>query len=193
MTHPTAKPISRHPASRNRAGRPMRAATLAGRAVQSGVMLLEALIGILIFSIGILAMVAMQATAITSTADAQYRVEAVNQANQLLSHIWMGVDRANPGALQASLLQFAHQTGGVAASCAYTGAPGNASVMAWANHLNSGGPSSRPLLPGSDDSMQQVVISSGVSNRVAITVCWRAPSAPTGAPSSRHTLIAYIN
>ena len=46
---------------------------------QRGMFLLEALVGILIFSIGILALVAMQATAITAQADAQYRVEAANR------------------------------------------------------------------------------------------------------------------
>jgi len=39
--------------------------------------LLEALIGILIFSLGILSMVALGATAVNVQADAQYRTEAI--------------------------------------------------------------------------------------------------------------------
>jgi type IV pilus assembly protein PilV len=192
MSQPTRKSMRRLPA--NRPGYPgRRPMTLAGRAAQSGVMLLEALIGIGIFSIGILALVAMQAAAINAVADSQYRVEAVNQANQLLSQIWMGVDRTNPTNLQNSLLKFAHQTGGTPASCDFTGAPAqNAIVQEWADQLN-GVSASHPALPGSTDAMQQVVISTGASNRVTITVCWRAPNAAATAPSSRHTLIAYIN
>jgi type IV pilus assembly protein PilV len=63
------------------------------RSAQKGVMLLEALIGILIFSIGILAMVAMQAQSIAYVGDANYRSEAAFLANQLFAQMW--VDRAN--------------------------------------------------------------------------------------------------
>lgn len=60
---------------------------------QHGVMLLEALIGILIFSIGILAMLGMQATAMRATIDAKYRSEAGFLANEIIGSMW--VDRAN--------------------------------------------------------------------------------------------------
>lgn len=60
---------------------------------QHGVMLIEALIGILVFSIGILAMLGMQATAIRATIDAKYRSEASFLANEIIGRMW--VDRAN--------------------------------------------------------------------------------------------------
>jgi len=60
---------------------------------QEGVMLLEALIGILIFSIGILALLGMQATAMRATIDAKYRSEASFLANEIIGAMW--VDRAN--------------------------------------------------------------------------------------------------
>jgi len=60
---------------------------------QRGVMLLEALIGILIFSIGILALLGMQATAMRATVDAKYRSEAAFLANEIIGTMW--VDRAN--------------------------------------------------------------------------------------------------
>ena len=60
---------------------------------QTGVMLLEALIGILIFSIGILALIGMQGAAIRNTTDARYRSEASFLANQVIGQMW--VDRAN--------------------------------------------------------------------------------------------------
>jgi type IV pilus assembly protein PilV len=60
---------------------------------QQGVMLIEALIGILIFSIGILAMLGMQAVAMQATIDAKYRSEASYLANQIIGTIW--VDRGH--------------------------------------------------------------------------------------------------
>lgn len=62
---------------------------------QGGVMLIEALIGILIFSIGILALIGMQGTAIKNTTDARYRSEAAFLATQIIGHMW--VDIANLG------------------------------------------------------------------------------------------------
>jgi len=56
-------------------------------------MLIEALIGILIFSIGILALIGMQGAAIRNTTDARYRSEASFLANQIIGQMW--VDRAN--------------------------------------------------------------------------------------------------
>jgi type IV pilus assembly protein PilV len=58
-------------------------------------MLLEALIGILIFSIGILALLGMQATAMRATIDAKYRSEAAFLANEIIGTMW--VDRVNLG------------------------------------------------------------------------------------------------
>lgn len=55
---------------------------------QHGALLLEALIGILIFSIGILALVAMQATAISQVTDARYRTEAAYLADRFIGNLW---------------------------------------------------------------------------------------------------------
>jgi type IV pilus assembly protein PilV len=51
-------------------------------------MLLEALIGILIFSLGILSLVALQATSIQLTSDAKYRTDASLLANRLIGQMW---------------------------------------------------------------------------------------------------------
>jgi type IV pilus assembly protein PilV len=58
------------------------------RRSQQGAFLLEALIGILIFSLGILGIVGLQAQAIRFTNDAEYRAEAVYLANSLISQMW---------------------------------------------------------------------------------------------------------
>jgi type IV pilus assembly protein PilV len=55
---------------------------------QAGVMLLEVLIAILIFSIGVLAVVGMQAAAINNVNDSKYRSEAAFLTNRLLSQMW---------------------------------------------------------------------------------------------------------
>lgn len=57
------------------------------RAKQDGVVLIEALLGILIFSIGILALIGMQSVAVKNTTDARYRTEAAYLANSILSQI----------------------------------------------------------------------------------------------------------
>lgn len=71
------------------------------RGYQKGVMLLEALIGLLIFSIGILALIAMQSVAISQVTDAQYRVEANALAERMLGNLFV-LGGLNPAPTQAS-------------------------------------------------------------------------------------------
>lgn len=56
-------------------------------------MLIEALVGLLIFSLGILALIGMQAVAMQYTIDAKYRSEAGFLANQIIGAMW--TDRTN--------------------------------------------------------------------------------------------------
>lgn len=63
---------------------------------QQGVVLLEALIAILIFSMGILALVGLQAAMVKNTSDARFRSEASFIAQQRIGLIWS--DPANPTA-----------------------------------------------------------------------------------------------
>jgi type IV pilus assembly protein PilV len=72
-------------------------ATAHFRHKQTGAYLLEALIGILIFSFGILGIVGLQAQAIRFTNDSEYRAEAVYLANSLISQMWTD----NPSQIQA--------------------------------------------------------------------------------------------
>ena len=57
-------------------------------AVQQGVVLLESLIAILIFSMGILAVVGLQAAMLKNTSDAKYRADAAFIAQQRLGIMW---------------------------------------------------------------------------------------------------------
>jgi type IV pilus assembly protein PilV len=172
----------------------VRADILSGRLPrQSGVMLIEALVGILIFAIGILGLVGVQASALRTAQDARYRTEAVNYANDLLSQILVNVDRTNATTLATSLTAFQHQPGGT--NCAYSGsASTNAVVTNWAA-LVAGTtgvtPPSRLPLPGTTATMVQVLVdtSAGAYNRITISVCWKAPNDPV---ARRHQLVSYI-
>lgn len=56
--------------------------------LQRGVVLLESLIAVLIFSMGILALVGLQGAMIKNTSDARYRAEATFIAQQKIGEIW---------------------------------------------------------------------------------------------------------
>jgi type IV pilus assembly protein PilV len=62
------------------------------KSAQEGVALLEAMIAILIFSIGILAIVGLQAAMIKNTAEAQYRAEASYIAQARIGQMWADPD-----------------------------------------------------------------------------------------------------
>lgn len=61
--------------------------------LQRGSMLLEGLIAILIFSMGILALVGLQAASIKNASDAEFRTEAAYLANEVIGQMWL--DQAN--------------------------------------------------------------------------------------------------
>lgn len=58
------------------------------RVLQQGAILLEALIAVVIFSFGLLALAGLQAAMIKNTDDAKYRAEATFIAQQKLGEIW---------------------------------------------------------------------------------------------------------
>ncbi len=159
------------------------------RKPQQGVFLIEALMGILIFSLGILSLVAIQTSAISAQSDAQYRIEAANLADQILNQMWVSVNRTNAATIQASLVTFRHQTDGAINSCVFSGtASGNALVTAWLGTITGG----TTRLAGADASMQQILVdtTAGNFNRVTVTLCWRAS---LDAAPRRHSVVTFIN
>ena len=59
------------------------------RQPQSGVMLLEVLIALLIFALGVLGLVGLQASAIKQSSQAKYRTDATLLANDLIGQMWV--------------------------------------------------------------------------------------------------------
>ena len=168
---------------------------------QAGFFLLEALVAILIFSLGILGLVAMGSVAINAQNDAQYRTEAANYASDIAGEILLNIDRVTvtTGSGSASitvpnpttLATFQHFAGvpSPAGTCAFGGsASTNPVVTAWASKIISG---THPL-PGATAANLQISINQTATgfNQATIIVCWQAPS---DRAMRQHKLISYIN
>jgi type IV pilus assembly protein PilV len=154
---------------------------------QSGFFLIEALVAILIFSLGVLGMVALAGTAMGAQTDARYRTDAAALADELAAAIVINVARDNGPNFTASLNQFQHQPTG--ANCNFTGAAtAEPNAVAWLARVTTQGPG----LPGLPNANPQILVDTSATgfNRVQITVCWQAPN--DRAPR-QHTLVTYIN
>lgn len=66
----------------------VRAGRAAAARYQEGVMLLEALVAILIFSLGIIAVMGMQAVSIQQVSQSKFRTDASYLANQIIGQMW---------------------------------------------------------------------------------------------------------
>jgi type IV pilus assembly protein PilV len=69
-------------------GRKIMHISAAAKSTQRGVLLIEALVAILIFSVGVLAIVGLQAAMIKNTADSKYRSEASYIAQARIGQMW---------------------------------------------------------------------------------------------------------
>lgn len=130
---------------------------------QSGVALLEALVGILIFSIGILALMGLQAQSIRNTVEAKYRNEAAYLANQIIGQMW--VDRANLAAYD-------------------TGAGANPNMVAWRNQVATTLP--RVVAAGANSPTIAVA-----GNQVTVTIFWQLPG--SDSPLRQFAVVAQVN
>jgi type IV pilus assembly protein PilV len=170
---------------------------------QRGFMIIEALIAILIFSLGILGMIAMGGVAIGAQSDARYRTDATRLAENMANLIEINAARSNNPSvavsvredlMRASLEPFKHQVDGTDA-CKYSGAAStNPLVMQWVSDVMTVG-AGLPGLPGTVETGQQIRISNTAAglNRVEITVCWKDPGTAAGTAMRRHTLVTFVN
>lgn len=164
---------------------------------QGGFFLIEAMVAILIFALGILGLVAMGSTAVSSQSDAQYRTEASSLADAIAGELALGIDRTSDANKAASLANFAHQPNPapttVPAPCTFNGAVINAAaapgVATLLSRAANGGPGLG--LPGATVANQQIFVdAAGNFNRVVITLCWKTAS---DSAWRRHTLVTYVN
>jgi type IV pilus assembly protein PilV len=127
---------------------------------QRGAFLLEALIGILIFSLGVLGIVGLQARAIRFTNDAEFRAEAMYLANSLISQMWTD-DRA--------LLKTKYDW--------TLGGPGYTAFQARVNTALAGAtiPAPRVIVDGPPPLPQA---NSATSNVVQVQIFWQMPGDP---------------
>lgn len=128
---------------------------------QQGLLLIEALIAILIFSLGILGMVGLQASAIKQATEAEYRSIAAFKANDLISRMWTS-DRT------AVTLQADFGSGG-------SGTP----YAEWMAAVQASG---LPGVTSANGALPTVIfttVAGGTgapsSSRVVITIFWRMP------------------
>lgn len=140
---------------------------------ESGMMLIEALVAILIFSIGILALVGLQATAVKQSTDARYRAEAASLASELIAEMW--VSNRDPATLETNFEGAAGSGGGLY---------GN-----WATRVGT-------ILPGATGAAAPTVVVDGAGTAlpgsVFVTITWLAPNEPAGATPHRYVTRAVI-
>ena len=135
-------------------------------------MLLEALIAILIFSIGILAVVGLQAVSIKNVTDSKHRTEAAFLANKLLSQMW--TDAGN-------IALYAYPGSGVVPS--RLGGPGG-----WMDQVNARLPAAAAVPP-----IVTITGASAAGATVSIQVRWRLPEEQSqGLPPHNYTVIAAV-
>lgn len=129
---------------------------------QQGVMLLEAMVAILIFSIGIVAVMGMQAASIAQVTQAKFRTDASYLANQILGKMW--VDMPNVPAY---------------ISAGYTGR------AAWDTVVANSLPSGAATITVSGNPIP----ASGGGATVTVTITWKLPEETVSHKFTTSTLI----
>lgn len=138
------------------------------RSTQAGFTLVEVLVAVLVFSLGILAMAGLQANAIRLSTDAQQRAEATYLADQLLARMLVA-DRDTAAS-------FAHKPGG-STPCAPTGAPSTNPIVAeWLTEVTA-------AFPRASAQEQQIVVAGALLDEVTVRLCWK-----NGENDTPHTL-----
>lgn len=147
---------------------------------QGGSVLLEAMVAVVIFSFGILAMISMQTAAVRSTSDAKYRADASFLAAQIVGQMW-----AASGATLDDFSNGVAVTAANASSCPTGGATATAAVAtAWLGAV-------AEALPGADANRQQISVDPA-TGLLSVRVCWLDRSATDGTYHN-HFVTAQIN
>lgn len=135
---------------------------------QQGMLLLEALVAILIFSVGILGLMGLQAASIKTVGDAKYRADASFLTDQIIGRMW--ADRANLSCYVRP-----------ASTALCTSEASKANLADWLANVSS-------LLPGATAELQQISVNA--DNQVVVTVVWRGAQ---DAQTHKFVAAAHIN
>lgn len=143
-----------------------------------GFVLLDALVSILIFSIGILGLLAVQANAARLASDAKYRTDAALQADRLIAQMWM----ADPSTLATSFAGTgASSSSGSDGGSGAAAAPTNPGYNAWLKDVDcSTAVNLTNCLPGVTANPPTVTVSA--TGLVTITIRWLGPSQAADSP-----------
>ncbi|MDO9071738.1 MAG: type IV pilus modification protein PilV [Rubrivivax sp.] len=145
-----------------RTHRPRHPARVGQALRMAGFTMIEVLVALLVFSLGVLALVQIQGTAVRMSGDARDRAIATFLADQLLARMLI----SDP----ATAASFAHNPGGSTA-CAPTGAAStNAVVTEWLAEVTD-------HLPGAAGALQQIVVNAA-TGEVTVRLCWQNGSDP---------------
>lgn len=159
------------------------------RKQQGGMLLVEVLVALLLFVVGILGMVKAMSISQIAQADAQNRSEAANFASVIVQTIRITADSSNAANFKTSLEGFRHLAN-TDSACTFSGtASANASITDWVTAVRTGA----GHLPGSTAVMQQVLVDTTDTtghNKVTVTICWKGPN---DIQPRRHTYSAYVN
>lgn len=149
---------------------------------QQGIALIEAMVAVVIFAIGILGVIGLQAVALRANADAKYRADAAYMASQIIGQMW--------SESRDTLTTYRHNCSaeaGCAPSCpaSTNSVSGNANVTSWLTQLKAQFPTGATADNLVQISVVQVNPVLGASTQtlptyqVAVSICWRAPNDPT--------------
>lgn len=129
---------------------------------QRGILLLEAMIAIVIFSLGVLGLIGLQSVSVKQSSDAKFRSDASMLADELIGRIWVS-DRT------------------AATVKANFSSPDGAAYLQWVGDASKPG-SVLATLPGADAHLPDVKIDTVAgggggadTSAVSITLYWKAP------------------
>jgi len=131
-------------------------------------MLLEVLIALMIFAMGILGVIGLQATAINNTLDARYRSDAALIANQIIGVMWADPQVDNTTTPPTRTIKTSY----ACAPC--TSSSTNNNLNNWVGQIQGAGGQPVLLPAGSSGTANQPSIAIN-GNQVIVTINWQSP------------------
>ena len=123
---------------------------------QRGIVLIEGLIAILIFSMGILALMGLQAAQISHTNASKHRTDASYLADQIIGEMWAGGNNATLPGYACNPCTIAHA---------------NPAIVNWVTQIQANN-----LLPGTLANPPTIVVN---GQQVTVTIFWKVPNEQT--------------